>query len=132
MDYAKIQEIPTELLVEHPENSNFMNAEIARKLRRHIERTGRYEPLTVQPHPSDSGSEAWEWLWENTTYSLRELKERIGTSFSEIALENKMKPLIGNRIIYPDGTVNSFVERYLWEQVVKLFEVKPKRAVKKG
>ena len=55
MDYAKIQEIPTELLLEHPENSNFMNAETARKLRRHIEGTGRYEPLTVRPHPSEEG-----------------------------------------------------------------------------
>lgn len=25
------------------------------KLRRHIERTGRYEPLTVRPHPSEEG-----------------------------------------------------------------------------
>lgn len=53
MDYAKIQEIPVELLLEHPENSNFMNAETAQKLRRHIERTGRYEPLTVRPHPNE-------------------------------------------------------------------------------
>jgi len=82
--------------------------------------------------PGGSESEAWEWLWENTTYNLRELKEKIGTPFSEIALENKIKPLIGNRIIYPDGTVNSFVERYLREQIVKLFEVKPKKPVKKG
>ena len=80
--------------------------------------------------PCDSEGEAWEWLWENTTYSLKELKEKIGTSLSEIALGNKMKPLIGNRIIYPDGTVNSFVERYLREQVAKLFEVKQKRTVK--
>ena len=55
MDYAKIQEIPTELLIEHPENSNFMNVETAQKLRRHIERTGRYEPLTVRPHPVEEG-----------------------------------------------------------------------------
>jgi hypothetical protein len=55
MDYAKIQGIPVGLLLEHPENSNFMNAETARKLRRHIERTGRYEPLTVRPHPSEEG-----------------------------------------------------------------------------
>jgi ParB-like chromosome segregation protein Spo0J len=55
MNYAKIQEIPTELLVEHPENSNFMNAETALKLRHHIERTDRYEPLTVRPHPGDDG-----------------------------------------------------------------------------
>ena len=81
---------------------------------------------------SDSENEAWEWLWANTTYSLKELKEKTGTSFSEIALENKMRHLIGNRIIYPDGTVNSFVERYLREQVVKLFESKPRRSIKKG
>ena len=55
MNRVKIQEIPIELLLEHPENSNFMNAETAQKLRRHIERTGRYEPLTVRPHPSEKG-----------------------------------------------------------------------------
>jgi len=38
-----------------------------------------------------------------------------------------MKPLIGNRIIYPDGTINSYVQRYLREQVVKLFEAKSKK-----
>jgi len=82
--------------------------------------------------PGDSEREAWEWLWQNTDYRLGELKEKIDTSFSEIALENKMKPLIGNRIIYPDGTVNSFVERYLRERVVKLFEAKPKRPGKEN
>lgn len=55
MSHMKIHEIPNELLLEHPENSNFMNADIAQKLRRHIERTGRYEPLTVRPHPSEEG-----------------------------------------------------------------------------
>ena len=55
MKRVKIQEIPTGLLLEHPENSNFMNAETVQKLRRHIERTGRYEPLTVRPHPSEEG-----------------------------------------------------------------------------
>lgn len=39
----------------HPENSNFMNAEMLKKLRRHIERTGRYEPLTVRPYPWEEG-----------------------------------------------------------------------------
>ena len=81
---------------------------------------------------SESESGAWEWLWHNTNYRLGELKEKIGTSFSELSLENKLKPLIGNRIIYPDGTVNSFVERYLREQVVKLFDAKQKRPVKKS
>jgi hypothetical protein len=86
----------------------------------------------ITDSPGESESESWEWLWENTTYSLKELKEKIGTSLSEIALENKMKPLVGNRIIYPDGTVHSFVERYLRERVVKLFEEKPKRPGKRN
>jgi len=50
-----IKEIPINLLLEHPENSNFMKAETAQKLRRHIEKTGRYEPLTVRQHPSEEG-----------------------------------------------------------------------------
>lgn len=55
MDQVRIQEIPVALLLEHPENSNFMNAAVAFELRRHIKQTGRYEPLTVRPHPSEEG-----------------------------------------------------------------------------
>ena len=76
-------------------------------------------------------NEVWDWLWENARYSKKELLEKSGVPFSELGLENKMKPLIGNRILYPDGTVNSFVQRYLREQVVKLFETKPKRKARK-
>jgi ParB-like chromosome segregation protein Spo0J len=50
-----LQDIPTDRLVPHPENSNRMTADMLTKLRRHIERTGRYEPLTVRPHPSLEG-----------------------------------------------------------------------------
>jgi len=50
-----LQDIPVALLVAHPENSNFMGAETLKKLQRHIERTGRYEPLTVRPHPQEEG-----------------------------------------------------------------------------
>ena len=78
---------------------------------------------------SELENDIWEWLWVNTDYSRAELKEKSGVSY-EIALENMMRPLIGNRVIYPDGTVNSYVQRYLREQVLKLFEVKPKRPKK--
>ena len=81
---------------------------------------------------SESESEVWEWLWKNIRYSKAELIDRIGVSLSESGLESKMKPLIGNRILYPDGTTNSFVQRYLREQVIKLFEAKPKRPAGKG
>lgn len=80
----------------------------------------------------ESENEVWEWLWKNTSYSRAELREKVSVPFPESGLESKMKPLIGNRVLYPDGTVNSFVQRYLREQVLKLFEAKPKRPVKKG
>jgi hypothetical protein len=50
-----LKDIPVELLVAHPENGNFMSIETTKKLRRHIERAGRYEPLTVRPHPGEDG-----------------------------------------------------------------------------
>jgi hypothetical protein len=80
----------------------------------------------------ESENEVWEWLWKNASYSLAELKEKISVPFSESGLESKMRPLIGNRVLYPDGTVNSLVQRYLREQVLKLFEAKPKRPAKRG
>jgi len=50
-----LQDIPIDRLAPHPENSNHMTAEMLGKLRRHIERSGKYEPLTVRPHPSVRG-----------------------------------------------------------------------------
>ncbi len=46
-------DVPADLLVAHPENSNFMDTATLKKLKTHIEQTGRYEPLTVRPHPSE-------------------------------------------------------------------------------
>ena len=50
-----IKEINLDLLTPHPENCNYMDSERLEKLRRHIERTGRYEPLTVRSHPDERG-----------------------------------------------------------------------------
>jgi hypothetical protein len=90
----------------------------------------RSDKLT-QPN-GDSERESWEWLWQNTKFSLAELKEKADISVADYVLENKVKPLIGNRVIYPDGTVNSYAQRYLKERVVKLFEAKPKRGAKRS
>lgn len=80
----------------------------------------------------ESENDAWEWLWQNAKYSRTELMEKAGISLSESALDRKIKPLIGNRVLYPDGNVNSFVQRYLRDRVVKLFEPKPKRSTRKS
>lgn len=73
----------------------------------------------------DSDSDVWEWLWKNTVYSREEVIAK--SALSEQGFDRKMIPLIGNRVLYPDGTVNSFVQRYLRDRVMKLFDAKPKR-----
>ncbi len=79
--------------------------------------------------PDVSEAELWDWLWEHTQYSRQELLQKC--SLSEYGFDHKMRTLIGNRVLYPDGTVNSYVQRYLREKVLKLFEAKPKRTTKK-
>jgi len=79
----------------------------------------------------ESENEVWEWLWENARFSLTEFKIKAGVSYSESILENKIRQLIGNRVLYADGTINSFVQRYLRERVLKLFEAKPKKPNKR-
>lgn len=49
-----IREIEISRILPHPENTNRMDAETLSKLRRHIESTGRYEPLIVRPHPAEA------------------------------------------------------------------------------
>ncbi len=78
-----------------------------------------------------SENEAWDWLWENVRYSAEELVAKIGIPLSECGLERKLRPLVGNRVLYPDGTLNSFVQRYLRDQVLKLFEAKPRHPTKR-
>jgi len=83
----------------------------------------------LSPLRGDSESEVWEWLWRNAVYSREELAAK--SALTEYGFEKKMTPLIGNRVLYPDGTVNSFVQRYLRDRVLKLFEAKPKRPTTK-
>jgi hypothetical protein len=50
------EEIKVQLLIAHPENCNYMEANTLEKVKRHIMRTGNYEPLTVRPHPMEPGT----------------------------------------------------------------------------
>jgi len=78
--------------------------------------------------PGESEREIWDWLWANARYSLEDLAER--SDLTARLVERKLKPLIGNRVLYPDGTVNSFVQRYLRERVLRLFDAKPRKPAK--
>lgn len=83
----------------------------------------------TRPPKADNANEWWNWLWENTTYSRQELMEKAHQSYQ--GFDQKVKALIGNRILYPDGSINSFVQRYLRERVLKLFQAKPPTPRKK-
>lgn len=50
-----IKSIGLERLIPHPDNPNEMSKSFFKKLVCNIERTGRYEPLVVRPHPESSG-----------------------------------------------------------------------------
>jgi hypothetical protein len=82
------------------------------------------------PLDSASENEVWNWLWRNTIYSRDELLAR--STVHDFAFGKKLDALIGNRILYPDGTINSYVQRYLREKVLKLFDAKPKKSGKRG
>ncbi|MHC4715094.1 MAG: hypothetical protein ACYTAN_17770 [Planctomycetota bacterium] len=82
----------------------------------------------VAKPPTGTEHEWWEWLWKNTRYSRTEIAERTGIRGE--SLERGMLVLTGNRVLYPDGTVNSFVQRYLREKVLKLFGSKPRKTAK--
>ena len=85
-----------------------------------VKRKGRLTPLE-----RGSEKEMWAWLWGNTNYCAEELAEVSNVATD--TLERKMKALVGNRVLYPDGTVHSFVMRYLRQRTLDLFEKKARR-----
>lgn len=84
----------------------------------------------LSPLQGQSESESWNWLWENATYSRQDLLVRSGVF--EHSFDSRLTILIGNRILYPDGTLNSFVQRFLREKVLRLFDTKAARSKKTG
>ena len=80
-------------------------------------------PKTENPH------EWWEWPWQNRTYSRQEVMHKA--AYGALHFDRKFRALVGNHIIYPDGTINSLARKYLHARVLKLFETKPPRPSRK-
>jgi len=87
-----------------------------------------HRPKLLSKLEEEAEVQVWKWLWDNTLFSDAELAE--ASSIREDLIGRRMAPLIANRILYPDGTVNSFVQRYLREKVLKLFDSKPRRTAR--
>lgn len=60
--------------------------------------------------------ELWKWMWEQVYYDREELKQ---ISMIQGDIDNLMKVLVGNRIIYPDGTISTFARKVL-QQMIKM------------
>jgi hypothetical protein len=71
---------------------------------------------------SGSENDVWDWLWTNAHYSLDDLVER--SALPRHGFDRRLATLVGNRVLYPDGTVNSYIQRYLREKVLRLFDSK--------
>lgn len=77
----------------------------------------------------ESKHEVWQWLWKNTVYDSKAFRAKCPHPTPD--LSGKIESLIGNRALYPDGTINSYLERFIRQKVLKLFETKPSRAPKR-
>lgn len=82
----------------------------------HVKRKSR-----LTPFEGDTEEEKWHWLWDNCEFSREELMRRIpGASKTT---EQKFTALVANRVLYPDGTLNTFVKKYLGERVLTAFRI---------
>ena len=79
-------------------------------------RVKRKSKLTKRGGSSEA--DRWEWLWENAEFSKDELMAK--SAVPKDSFEPKLAALIGNRALCPDGAVNSFVNRYFHERVLRL------------
>lgn len=87
-------------------------------------RTSSPRKFTPAPKADDS-SDWWDWLWKNRQFSRQEIEEK--TANTDLRFDRKFRALVGNRAIYPDGTVNSFIQRFLRDKVLRLFQTKGQR-----
>jgi hypothetical protein len=83
----------------------------------------------LTPFPQDTG-QRWEWLWQNAVYSAARLAKYIPSS--DKGLEQKLQALIANKVLYPDGTVNGYVERFLQARTVRMLSAPGQRFRKAG
>ena len=77
----------------------------------------------------ETSLELWDWLWQNTEFSRDAFLDRIPCAGAKTA--RNFDTLVANRVLYPDGTVNRFLQQYLRSRVIRQMRVPlPKHAEK--
>jgi hypothetical protein len=75
----------------------------------------------LSPQRGDTPSELWDWLWRNTEFSRDAFLARIPCAGAKTA--RNLDTLVANRVLYPDGTVNRFLQQYLRSRVIRQMRV---------
>ena len=88
---------------------------------------GRRKRLTPLP---ENGEARWEWLWRNASYSVAELARCL--PFPDNEPDRKLHALIANKVLYPDGTINGYVARFLRTRIVKTLSCTGQKLRKAG
>lgn len=65
-------------------------------------------------HPTDL-ADLWEWIWEQVQYNVDDLRRTSGVGPNIL---NLMQVLIGNHLLYPDGTVSIWAQKII-RQILK-------------
>jgi hypothetical protein len=69
----------------------------------------------------ETSSELWDWLWRNTEFSREAFLARIPCAGAKTA--KNFDTLVANHALYPDGTVNRFLQQYLRGRVIRQMRV---------
>jgi len=66
----------------------------------------------------------WDWMWSTVKYDQRKFAQVAGVPEHEV--QRLLNRLIGLRLIYPDGTVNTVAQDYLKALIVSKLPKLPK------
>jgi hypothetical protein len=108
---TEICRIPLKKLLPHPDNPNCMSRGNLAKLMRNIERTGRYEPLVVRPHPRRAG-----FFQIINGHHRREALEKLGHETADVVVW----PVNDEQAAVLLGTLNRLNGRDSIEKKLKL------------
>jgi len=84
----------------------------------------RYKKASECPALDEPGR--WEWLWDQVEFDVGSFGVVAGCPGGEVA--NLLNRLKGLRLIYPDGTLNSYAKQYLSQLIMLKLQGKRKNA----
>ena len=75
--------------------------------------------LSLEAGKSDH--ERWEWLWKGVSFDMEDFRIKAGLKAQDAPMV--FRRLSGCRMIYPDGSVDTFCQQYLNSVILKSIQV---------